>query len=507
MTGAPVERKKVLLLSGTANTAFVVLTGVVGFVSLPLGLQYFGPVQYGIWLVITSLVSYLGLLNCGIPTATTTLVAQAQDESRQRAVVHRALRLTLALSVGSLLILAGTLLLPEWSRILGQVPPGLEQQASSALLVFTALTLLQMPSLVFPAAFAGLQQVYWERAYAFLRSLALLGALLITIRLQGSLVTMAVFSGVATALVGLASGLHLLLLRPAMGQRRLPSDPVGAASATLVASGIRFLALQIAVLVIWNSDNLIISHILGPAQVTPYAMTFKLFQACFLLMTASVVSLWPMYAQASGQQDWNWIQRTYDSSTAFQILLGGLIWVGGILFAGPLLEYFAPGAYAGTLVAFALGGYVYVSSFFGANAGLINGLNPTTAVVAMGMLEAGLNLGLSLLLIRPLGIGGVALGTLLASLAINSWLPPLYIRRRTQNRISLDVKPVLKHSAAVAMFVALALLVGENLAGISRLIAGLAVITTYIVVACAFTLTGAANALANLLPAIRLWRR
>jgi O-antigen/teichoic acid export membrane protein len=502
------ERKKVLLLSGGANTAFVILTGTVGFLSLPIGLQYFGPVRYGVWLVISSLTAYLGLLSCGIPTAATTLVAQARDEIQKWAVLHRSLQLALALGAVCLMfLLLATRLFADWARVLGQVPPQLRNEAATALRIFTILTLMQMPSLIFPAAFSGLQQVYWERAYGFFRSLALLGALFAAIWIKGNLVMLALFSGIGTALVGLISGIHLSLRHPKLASRSFGTGASTASTRTILGSGIRFMSLQIAVLIIWNSDNLVISHVLGPASVTPYAMTFKLFQACFLLITASVVALWPMYAQACGQGDWNWIQRTYDYSIAFQIMLGGLVWIGGILFAEPVLMYFVPGAYAGMLVAFALGGYVYVSAFFGANAGLINGLNPTTPVVAMGMLEAILNLGFSLTLIRYLGIGGVAVGTFLASTAINSWLPALYIRRRTQNRVCLVAKPFLKHSAAVVLFVVVAVVVGSHTSGILRWILGLVIVAAYGTVSFIFTLIGMAENLAAMFPGVRVLLR
>jgi O-antigen/teichoic acid export membrane protein len=242
-------------------------------------------------------------------------------------------------------------------------------------------------------------------------------------------------------------------------------------------------------------------------MVTPYAVTFKLFQACFLIMTASVVALWPMYAQASGQGDWHWMQRTYDSSVAVQIMLGGLIWIAGILFAEPVIAFFARDAYAGHLVAFALGGYIYVCSFFGANAGLINGLNPSTAVVALGLGEAALNIGLSLALIRYLGIGGVALGTCLASLAINSWAPPLYIRKRTNTKIVLNVGPVVTHTASLILFVVAAMFASFHLAGTLRSITSFAIMLGYLISSLWITLPTLTDVVTAAFPKLRSARR
>jgi O-antigen/teichoic acid export membrane protein len=452
---------------------------------VPLGLHYFGAVRYGIWLVIASILAYLRQADFGLGLATMTLIAQASDSTHQRVILRRSIRLLLGTSVVFIvLILVISRSFPGWVGILGKVPSNLQGEAATAALATGLLVLLQLPMTVFAAAFSGLQQVHWNRAYGALGSIIALGALVATILVSGNLITLAIFTGLGRLLVGIVSGIHLFLMHPDVRPRVAEKVTDAPSSRLLFTSGVRFLTLQIATLIIWNTDNLVISHYFGPEKVTPYAVTFKLFQMGLLMVNAVTTVLWPMYGQASGRGDWEWIQRTYNRCVPTLVIMGGLIWIGGIIFSKEIISLWAgPAAYGGIVVALALGGYVYISSFGGSNSSVINGLNPTNIVVAFGLLEAGLNLGISLLLIRHLGIGGVALGTFAASFAVNTWFPPLYIRYWTQKKVNLKTQPILTHAfLAVIPCAILAILTVLYLpAGWMQLAAGAVILAFYLI--------------------------
>jgi O-antigen/teichoic acid export membrane protein len=483
MTSQTQNRKRTFLLSGIANYGAIIVSVVVGVISVPIGLHYFGPVLYGIWFVIGSILAYLRTSDFGISLSTLTLMAQSSESSHHRIILRRSIGMLLGISIVFIgLTLTVVHSFPGWVGIFGKVPPSLQGEAAAAALAIGILVLLRLPTTVFSAAFSGLQQVYWSRVYGALSSITALGALVTTVLIGGNLVTLAIFTGLGGLLVGIMSGVHLFLTHPQV-RPRLTERVTGApAAGFLFTSGIRFFTLQIAVLIILNTDNIIISHYLGPEEVTPYAITFRLFQMGLMMVAATIIALWPMYGQASERGEWEWIQRTYNRSIFSQIIPGGLIWIGGIIFSQAIVTLWAgPVAYGGLLVAFALGGYVYISSFGGSNASLVNGLNPTNIVVIFGLTEAALNLGISLVLVEPLGIGGVALGTFVASLMVNTWFYPLYIRYRTLKRVNLEVKPVLMHLSVVILCVALALSIVLYLpGGWMQFASGITVITLYL---------------------------
>lgn len=480
----PVQsRKKTFLFSGIANYAAIIVSSVIALVSIPIGLHYFGPVLYGIWFVIGSILAYLRIADLGVGLSTLTLMAQTSNHSHHRVILSRSISLLLVVSIVAFgTIIAVTHAFPGWWGILGQIPPNLQDEAATAALAICILTLFQLPTTIFPAAFSGLQQVYWNRAYGAFHSVVGLCALLATVSVGGNLVTLAILTGLGSLLVGIISGFHLFIKHPQIRPRFREQVTEAPSTKFLFSSGIRFLFLGIAALVIMSTDNLVISHFLGPEMVTPYAVTFKLFFTCLLIVNGTTIALWPMYGQAFGRNDWSWIQQTYNHVTFLHVLGGGLIWIGGIIFAQVIINlWVGPVAYGGIVVVFALGGYVYISSFTGSNVNLVNGLNPTNIVVIFGLIEAALNLGISLALIGPLGIGGVALGTLIASSAVNSWFHPLYIQHRTLKKVTLDTQPFLTHLFVVILCVILAMFTVFYASGDGMRIAmGAVIISSYL---------------------------
>lgn len=479
------NRKRTLLLGTISNYGAIGVSIVVGLASVPLGLHYFGSVRYGIWLVIGSILAYLRVSDFGVGLSTLTLMAQTSDPAHQRVILRRSIGLLLGASVIFIvLILIISHLFPGWVGILGKVPSNIQGEAATAALAIGILVLLQLPTTVFAAAFSGLQQVHWNRAYGALRSIISLSALVATILVGGSLITLAILTGLGGLLVGIVSGVHLFVAHPNVRPKVTDKVADAPSSNLLFTSGVRFFALQMSTLIIMNTDNLVISHYLGPEKVTPYAVTFRLFWMGALMINAVTSTLWPMYGQALGRGNWEWIQRTYNRCVSALVTVGGLVWIGGIIFSKGIINLWAgPAAYGGFTVAFALGGYAYVNSFFGSNAAIINGLNPSAIVVAFSFVEAILNIGISLALVGLLGIRGIALGTFIACLAVNTWFGPLYIRQRTKGKVKLSIHPTVRHAlVAVAPCVILAVLVSLYLSTEwMRLTAGVAIIGVYAV--------------------------
>jgi O-antigen/teichoic acid export membrane protein len=68
--------------------------------------------------------------------------------------------------------------------------------------------------------------------------------------------------------------------------------------------------------------------------------------------------------------------------------------------------------------------YAFLFVVENGSAVLLNATGRTRGLVSWGLGGAALNLALSLALVRPLGVAGVALGTLLAALATTTWYVP-----------------------------------------------------------------------------------
>jgi len=443
------SRKKTFLLGTASSYGTTVVSIVVGLISVPIGLHYFGVVRYGIWAVISSVIAYLTLSNLGITTAATTLTAKASEPSEQWTVLRRSLFL---LVISSAVVLGAVLgiahFYPGWVAVLGKIPVDLHGEAGEAAIAVAVLFLLNLPLTVFSAGFIGRQKLYWERFYASSAAIAGLLALVLTVfLLKGDLVALGLFTGTARLLVGIACASHFLFTSSEL--RRKSDKPISEEFSTnsIFTSGLRFLVIGIAFTIVWNAGNLVISHFLGAEMVTPYAVTFALFNLGFSIFVAINAALWPMYGQSAGRNQWEWVQQTYNHTVHLLPILGGLLWIGGIAFAREVISLWAgPQAYGGLLVVIGLGGYGYTLSLVNSHGTVLSALNRIKRVVIYGWLEAGANLGISLALVRVFGIGGVALGMFLGALLTVFLLLPRDVAYQTAGKVRMHIRPVISHA-------------------------------------------------------------
>lgn len=498
------ERKKIFLLGAASSYGTNVVSAIVGLISVPIGLHYFGPVRYGIWAVISSIIAYLSISNLGINTGAAVLTAKAREPFEQWAVLRRSLFLLL---ISSLTVLILLLIIfhyyPNWAIILGKIPTNFLNEASEAMRAIAILFLLNLPLTVFFAGFSGLQKLYWERFYTSLTTVTGLIALILTVLIKGSLVSLALFRGLMILFVSIVCTSHFLLTNTNLLKKSDMPIRDEFSVRTIFSSSLRFFSIGIAAMVVWNTDNLVISHFLGAKTVTPYAITFKLLTVGFAIFIAINSALFPMYGRAAAFNQWKWIQQTYNKATRLLPIIGGLVWIGGITFAKEIINLWTgPEGYGGRLVIFALGGYGYLLSMVNVHSVLISGLNLVKNTVFIGWLEALANLGISIALVRLLGIGGVALGTFLGSLLTVCWMAPVAIYIKTGKRIKFNFRPVLFHTFFIlAPFLIISILIQlfwKN--EISKIIINLGIIISYLVLSWRAIPLNLQRAVAEMIP-------
>jgi O-antigen/teichoic acid export membrane protein len=70
--------------------------------------------------------------------------------------------------------------------------------------------------------------------------------------------------------------------------------------------GFKYMIIQVGILIIFSSDNYIISNAFSPTEVTPYEIVNKLFQFPLMILFAIISPLWSMFAK-------NYIEKNKDS--------------------------------------------------------------------------------------------------------------------------------------------------------------------------------------------------
>ncbi len=113
---------------------------------------------------------------------------------------------------------------------------------------------------------------------------------------------------------------------------------------SIVSLGYKFFIIQIAVIIMFSSDKVLITQLFGPQYVTSYDVVFKLFSIITMVHTLLMAPLWSSYSDAYHRKDFEWIRLMikkqlkisliFVSATVLLIIFSKLIinlWIGNNL--------------------------------------------------------------------------------------------------------------------------------------------------------------------------------
>ena len=310
----------------SSGAAARVFTGVISLLTLPLGVRYLGAERYGVWATITTTAVWINLLDLGIANTLTNEISRAfalGDKETARRYFTNALFLTgvFAASVGLLFARFGRQV--SWARVLNVSADVSPIEVERTVFTAVALMLLALPCNLVNKLLAGYQELPRCFLANALGALASLAGLSLGIALH---VRMPLLYAMSLGCVTFAT-LVMLLVVLCQKPWLLPKLSVidFHSMKRLLDSGSSFFLIQVAAVVVFSSDNVIVSHYLGASQVTPYSVTWRIAGLAAVLQSLMFPALWPAYAEAYAKREFRWIRQTFASTlkgiVALNILL------------------------------------------------------------------------------------------------------------------------------------------------------------------------------------------
>jgi O-antigen/teichoic acid export membrane protein len=280
--------------------------------------------------------------------------------------------------------------------------------------VAAALMLLSLPCNLGGKLLAGYQELHRYNYAVFAGAVSSVFGLALGIALHVSMPVLFTMSMGCVTLASLATLITVitwqkpwLLPRLALIERSAISE--------LFNSGSSFFLIQVAAVVVFSSDNIVVSHYLGAAEVTPYSVTWRLVGLAAVLQSLIFPALWPAYAEAYARGDYGWIRRTF-SLTMRGTLAINVGFVMLLMFFGRIMirVWAGPTAVPTFPLLLAMAGWALISGFMSVESCLLAALNRTREQAFLSIVAAVVNLSLSIALVRHIGALGVIGGTILS---------------------------------------------------------------------------------------------
>lgn len=405
---------------------------LASLITVPLTYRYLGPEQYGLWMVLASIITAMGFADLGIGLGLVSAISEAHGkDDRNLARQYSTSAFGMLLTIAALLAVAGAVAYPfmPWMRLFNVKSPAVAAEGARALVVLYVWFLINIPLDVASRVQAGFQKGYVPQVIRMAGSVATLAALLVVIALHGSLAWL-VFGSTVGSIVSTVVNAWVLIHRDPWLLPALHAFHFGAAQ-KILRMGLIFFVLQCCVVAAYASDNFVIAQIMGAAAVAAYAVPRKLFGFLLSIVNMAVYPLWPAYGEAISHGDISWVRRTFTRS--IWLVLGIMVPSGIFLVTvGPwiLRVFFGKSLAVSMPLLVVLAIWTVEDAISGAVATLLNGLGILKIQLFVAPPVSVINLALSIYLTRSFGLVGVCLGSTIAQSCLALPIYWVVIRRR-----------------------------------------------------------------------------
>jgi O-antigen/teichoic acid export membrane protein len=433
---ATVNRPSNYARNAAANWLAFAFVATISFFLSPFVVHHLGDTGYGVWTLLAALVGYLGLLDFGVRGAVTRYVAHhhaTDDAENCSSIVSSGLGLYGLLGCLAILVAAVVAYL---SPFLFKIPEQYFDDTRIVLIVGGVTMAITLLGGVFGGVIAGLQRFDILSGLEVSVTAIRTTAVVIALSEGHGLVSLAVIHLVASSLNCLAAWAIACRLYPTLQLRFRLSL---AHARTILSFSLVLSSIHIFGVLIYYVDVVVISVFLPVSLVTFYAIAGNLCDyarqvasALSTLMTPRVSALAASGSKELGQE----IVSVARVATLITAPIAAVFIIRGEsfinLWMGP--SYGPSSGEVLRILAFTIllngARTVVVAS--------IIGLNKHRELVALFAAEAACNLALSILLVQPFGLVGVAMGTLIPSLAISlGYLPHCFARSTGARRVLL----------------------------------------------------------------------
>jgi len=178
----------------------------------------------------------------------------------------------------------------------------------------------------------------------------------------------------------------------------------------------RFFVIHVSSLIIFSTDNIIISRLFGPENVTPYAIIFQYFNLVTVFFAIVSTPLWSAYTDAYVKGDYLWIIKVIKKMLLLWLCISGLV-LFMINIASDVVEFWLGRVLdVDSSLIILMGVYVLVQAWNRIFSWVLNGIGEVNVTMYSMVLGALINVPMSIYLADKLELGssGVILGTILS---------------------------------------------------------------------------------------------
>ena len=423
------------------NWGSFAFTALVSFFLSPFIVNHLGASGYGIWTLVVSLTGYLGLLDMGVRGAVTRYVAKfhtTEELHEVNQIVSSAL--VIFVGAGALAILA-SIALALFAVHRFSIPSQYVQSARLVLVIAGITVAVSFVSGVFGGVVIGLQRFDLSNLVEVLSTAARSLAIVLALKHEGGIVAL---SAIQLAFSILGCVVHWQIAQNVCPYLRITFSQADRRNLRLILSFSAYsFVLQISSYLVYYTDSIVIGAFLPVSAITFFAIAGNLITYARAPLSSISVTMTPFASSVEARNDHEQLRRTVLKVCRYSTAIMLPVAITFLLRGGSFIGLWMGPAYAelsGEVLSILTLAWLFSAGNWPLGATML-GLSKHKGLIPAIVAEGLCNLLLSVVLVRKMGIAGVAWGTTMPNLAVNLIFWPWYLRK------ILDI-PISAHAAS-----------------------------------------------------------
>jgi O-antigen/teichoic acid export membrane protein len=414
-------RMRVRRIGLTGITSLIVkgISTIISFISIPLTAKYLGAERFGLWLMLSTFLSWVYMADFGLGNSLKNVLAATDvKEEQEKAKVAVSSVFWLTASISLFLGISFYIIYPflSWEKIFNITSDIAKSEASLAVIVVAFLFLFRLIVSIPSNIYHAYQEGYLYNNWIVISSVLSIAALIIAIIYKASLPSL-VFFGFGTSLLGnIFSAFHIFIwrrpwLKPSFTYFRWND------AFSLLKIGFHFWLAQISAILLLQTDLILVAQFFGSVEVAKYGITLKLYGLINGVQMSFLNPLWTAYTEAIARQDYQWVIKIFKYSIWIS-----MIWLIGtngflIIFGQKIIKIIANQEMVPEIsLIWAMSLTTIIIGFTQSLAMFLNGLGEVRIQAILGLPSGIFNLIVSIILANKIGSTGICLGTSLTIL-------------------------------------------------------------------------------------------
>ena len=382
------------------------------YLIMMLEVKFLGLNNFGVWAILASIISWLELADSGLGSELRNRVAKytALEDGAQLTIdITSSIKIFgIIIGLAISLLFSVSFLLSWKSIILKSVE--LENFNTLITVLFTS-ALLSIFFKISNALYLGRQNFLRP---AFVQLLSNTTILLVVILLRNRLTVMSL-AWTYLSLVGILCWNFKEVLTELQINWKSFQLATLKRGAAILKSGMKFFFLQISVLILFSTDNIIIGRILTPKDVSEYHLAFKMFGSVATIYSFSLTPIWSRVTHLYHLEKYSEMAIVYRKQILL-ILPFAFLAILLSIFYNSIILYFTDGltysvGYRGALVLLIL-----IMMWNNIHSIILNGVGDVGFQTMLSLTGALINIPLTIKLIKMFGTSGALYSTILVSL-------------------------------------------------------------------------------------------